>query len=134
MSRLLYADLESAGAVARLPDHLRGTGGLLCFRRSSPAGGRRVSAISAQTTTGFANTLGVRIAGGGPMVLIVSMGIGGDMGLTAGGIKILRWLVLIRLLRIAVRPHRRAASRRHRTVCRGAPSQRCGNWRRRSAS
>lgn len=57
-------------------------------------------AISAQTTTGFANTPVSELPAAAQLVLIVSMGIGGDMGSTAGGIKILRWLVLIRLLRL----------------------------------
>jgi trk system potassium uptake protein TrkH len=55
-------------------------------------------AVSAQTTTGFA-TLEVRdLDPASKLVLIASMTIGGDMGSTAGGIKIFRLLVALRLV------------------------------------
>jgi trk system potassium uptake protein TrkH len=57
-------------------------------------------AVSAQTTTGFAMTPISDLPDATQLVLMVSMGIGGDMGSTAGGVKILRWLILLRLLQL----------------------------------
>ncbi len=57
-------------------------------------------AVSAQTTTGFATTPVAGVAPAAKLVLIVSMLIGGDMGSTAGGIKIFRLLVLGRVLQL----------------------------------
>ncbi len=57
-------------------------------------------AVSAQTTTGFATTPVAGLAPAAKLVLIVSMLIGGDMGSTAGGIKIFRLLVLGRVLQL----------------------------------
>ncbi|HKI98686.1 MAG TPA: potassium transporter TrkG [bacterium] len=54
-------------------------------------------AISAQTTAGFATLPAGRLDAGSKLVLMAAMFIGGDMGSTAGGIKILRLLVLLRL-------------------------------------
>lgn len=57
-----------------------------------------LNALSAQSTAGFST---LRIAGidsGAKLVLILSMLIGGCVGSTAGGIKILRLLILMRLL------------------------------------
>ncbi|NJL41931.1 MAG: TrkH family potassium uptake protein, partial [Leptolyngbyaceae cyanobacterium SM1_4_3] len=50
--------------------------------------------ISAQTTTGFANADIVPMNAGAKLTLITSMVIGGSMGSTAGGIKILRFLIV----------------------------------------
>lgn len=59
-------------------------------------------AVSAQTTTGFAMTpvAVAELPDAAQLTLIVSMGIGGDMGSTAGGVKILRLLILLRLLHL----------------------------------
>ncbi|MDS4028181.1 MAG: TrkH family potassium uptake protein [Candidatus Contendobacter sp.] len=70
-------------------------------------------AISAQTTTGFANTTMTELPVAARLVLIVSMGIGGDMGSTAGGVKVLRWLILIRLLQLLFA---RTAAPRHAVI------------------
>ncbi len=54
--------------------------------------------ISAQTTTGFSS---LDVSGLQPLsrlIMMLSMSIGGDIGSTAGGGKILRLLVLLRLL------------------------------------
>jgi trk system potassium uptake protein TrkH len=59
--------------------------------------------LSAQTTTGFASMPVVDLDNGSKVVMIVSMAIGGSLGSTAGGIKILRLLVLLRLFQLAVR-------------------------------
>jgi len=59
--------------------------------------------ISAQTTTGFSD---LDVSGLQPlskMVMMLSMFIGGDIGSTAGGVKILRLLVLLRLVQFIIR-------------------------------
>lgn len=58
--------------------------------------------FSAQTTTGFSTISVNRLDSASKLVLIVSMMIGGDMGSTAGGIKILRFLVVLRLIQLMV--------------------------------
>lgn len=58
--------------------------------------------LSAQTTTGL-TTLNVgELDASAKLILIVSMLIGGGAGSTAGGIKILRLLILLRLLQLTV--------------------------------
>ncbi|GAB4228235.1 MAG: TrkH family potassium uptake protein [Chlamydiales bacterium] len=67
-------------------------------------------AFSAQTTTGF-STLDLQdIDSASKMILIVSMLIGGGIGSTAGGFKILRFLFVISLLKWMVK---RAGMSRH---------------------
>ncbi|WP_312914778.1 TrkH family potassium uptake protein [Candidatus Competibacter phosphatis] len=99
-SRLLYADLEVRALW--LGCLITFAALVACFAFAGPVrlADAAFLAISAQTTTGFANTPVSELPAAAQLVLIVSMGIGGDMGSTAGGIKILRWLVLIRLLRL----------------------------------
>ena len=60
-------------------------------------------AVSAQTTTGFASLPVAALDPGAKVVLIISMVIGGSVGSTAGGIKILRLLILLRLLQLTIR-------------------------------
>lgn len=57
-------------------------------------------AVSAQSTTGFATVPVSELSPAAKLVIIVSMLIGGDMGSTAGGIKIFRFLVLARVLQL----------------------------------
>ena len=62
-----------------------------------------LNAFSAQTTTGFAS---VDLAGGGTaakLVLLFSMFVGGGIGSTAGGIKILRLMIVLRVLQLLIR-------------------------------
>jgi len=60
-------------------------------------------ALSAQTTTGF-ETLAVAEAGpAAQLVMIFSMSVGGSIGSTAGGVKLLRLLLLLRLLQLLIR-------------------------------
>lgn len=66
--------------------------------------------FSAQTTTGFANVDVGALDAASKLTLIVSMLIGGSIGSTSGGIKILRLLIALRLLqffieRTALPPH-----------------------------
>lgn len=67
-------------------------------------------AFSAQTTTGFSTLDPSRIPQGGQLALIFSMFVGGGIGSTAGGIKVLRLLILIRVLQLALM---RTAAPRH---------------------
>lgn len=60
-------------------------------------------AFSAQTTAGFAATDVGALDPASKLLLCVSMAIGGGAGSTAGGIKLLRILVLVRLLHAFVR-------------------------------
>lgn len=67
-------------------------------------------AVSAQTTAGFTPLDPGGLDAGSKLTLIVAMLIGGDAGSTAGGIKILRFLIVVRLLHIlllrsALPPH-----------------------------
>lgn len=59
-------------------------------------------AISAQSTTGFEPIAPATLDPGSKLVLVASMLIGGDVGSTAGGIKIVRLLVIVGLLRLAL--------------------------------
>lgn len=58
---------------------------------------------SAQSTAGFATLPIDPLGDGAKFSLIVSMFIGGGLGSTAGGIKVLRLLVLLRLLQLLLR-------------------------------
>jgi trk system potassium uptake protein TrkH len=57
-----------------------------------------LNALSAQSTAGFASLDISELNAGSKLVLIFSMFLGGSIGSTAGGIKILRLLILMRLL------------------------------------
>ena len=57
-------------------------------------------ALSAQTTTGFATLDTASLDAGAKGAMIMSMALGGGMGSTAGGIKIVRLLILLSVLRI----------------------------------
>lgn len=66
--------------------------------------------LSAQTTTGFASLDPAQLSTATLGVLMVAMLIGGSVGSTAGGIKVLRLLILLRLIqrliqRTALPPH-----------------------------
>lgn len=56
--------------------------------------------LSAQSTTGFSNFTVAELDGASKLLLIVAMSIGGCIGSTAGGIKILRLLIMLRLLQL----------------------------------
>lgn len=59
-------------------------------------------AIFAQTTTGFATLELGQLDPAAKLVLILSMVSGGGVGSTAGGVKLLRVLILIRVLQLAI--------------------------------
>jgi trk system potassium uptake protein len=62
-----------------------------------------ILALSAQTTAGFTTMDLSQLAAGSKLLLIISMAIGGGVGSTAGGVKILRLLMVINLLRVILR-------------------------------
>ena len=59
--------------------------------------------LSAQTTTGFATMDPADMGQASKLVMIVSMLVGGSVGSTAGGFKLLRLLILLRLLQLMLR-------------------------------
>jgi trk system potassium uptake protein TrkH len=102
--RLLFGDLQVQALVAC---------GLLatillafCLRLGNQAPWADVwyqaplMAFSAQSTAGFSTSDPSQFCGAAKMVLIGAMLIGGSLGSTAGGIKVLRLLVLLQILRL----------------------------------
>jgi len=61
-----------------------------------------IMGLSAQTTTGFANVDVSTVNDASKLVMIISMAIGGSIGSTAGGVKVFRLLVVLRLLQLFV--------------------------------
>jgi trk system potassium uptake protein TrkH len=61
-----------------------------------------LTAFSAQSTTGFSTRSIAELSAGSKAALILSMTIGGDFGSTAGGIKIARALILLRVVHLLV--------------------------------
>ena len=59
-------------------------------------------AFSAQTTAGFSSMSCAELDAGSKLVLILSMLVGGGVGSTAGGIKVLRLFIAISVLRVVV--------------------------------
>lgn len=62
-----------------------------------------LSGVSAQTTTGFVTLPVAEMDPVSRLVMIFSMLVGGSVGSSAGGIKILRLLILLRLLQLTLR-------------------------------
>lgn len=60
-------------------------------------------AVFAQTTTGYSTVDVAALAPFAKLVLIMSMVIGGSMGSTAGGVKLLRFLLFLRLAQLTIR-------------------------------
>jgi trk system potassium uptake protein TrkH len=84
------------------------TGGLLTFLGWIQEGGvgwyhSFMMAVSAQTTTGFETVAPAQMDPASKLVMIISMLIGGSAGSSAGGIKLLRVLILLRLLQLMIR-------------------------------
>lgn len=61
-----------------------------------------IMGLSAQTTTGFSSVDVVALDNASKLSLIFSMMVGGSIGSTAGGIKILRLLIVLRLLQFFI--------------------------------
>lgn len=70
-------------------------------------------AVSAQTTAGFSAMSTISLDAFPMGLLILSMAIGGSLGSTAGGVKLLRMLILLRLIRTLLR---RTAAPEHAVV------------------
>jgi trk system potassium uptake protein TrkH len=70
---------------------------------SAPWYNGMMTGISAQTTTGFAIAEIAGIDHASKVVMILSMLIGGSVGSSAGGFKILRLLILLRLFQLMLR-------------------------------
>jgi len=99
-------------------------GAALLFACGGPPGRALFHAASAATTTGFALTEPATWSGGGKLGAIVLMVIGGAAGSTAGGIKLLRVLVLARIAYWLVLRHllpREAEPPRERLAGQGEP-------------
>ena len=62
-----------------------------------------VLGVSAQTTTGFSESPLAALGDATLLAMIVAMVIGGCVGSTAGGVKLLRVLVLLKVARVALR-------------------------------
>ena len=69
---------------------------------SSAAGHGLALGVSAQTSTGFSTTPVAEMSDGAKLVIIAAMFVGGDIGSTAGGFKIVRMLVLMRIGFLAI--------------------------------
>jgi trk system potassium uptake protein TrkH len=72
-------------------------------------------AFSAQSTAGFSSVPVADLQPASKLVLVGAMLVGGDMGSTAGGFKLLRLLILVRVVQMAIRrrslpPHAVVAS------------------------
>jgi trk system potassium uptake protein TrkH len=82
-----------------------------------------LTGISAQTTTGFSSLPLAELDAGSKLALIVSMFIGGEVGSTAGGLKVLRLLVLFSLVRLLVQQTAIPSTGRISATVGGAPLQ-----------
>jgi trk system potassium uptake protein TrkH len=82
-----------------------------------------LTGISAQTTTGFSSLSLAELDPGSKLALIVSMFIGGEVGSTAGGLKVLRLLVLFSLVRLLVQQTAIPSTGRISATVGGAPLQ-----------
>jgi trk system potassium uptake protein TrkH len=58
--------------------------------------------LSAQTTAGFATLDIAKLSASSKLILIISMAVGGGVGSTAGGFKVLRLLIALRLISLLV--------------------------------
>ncbi|NIR59618.1 MAG: TrkH family potassium uptake protein [Gammaproteobacteria bacterium] len=59
--------------------------------------------VSAQTTTGFSTLSPGELAPAEKALMLLAMSVGGSVGSTAGGVKLLRVLILLRVVQLAVR-------------------------------
>jgi trk system potassium uptake protein TrkH len=96
--RALAAALSlTVGALFAVTAYLDGVPWLQALRHAAVLG------VSAQTTTGFSDAPVSLLGNAGLLVLIFAMAAGGCVGSTAGGVKLLRVLVLLRVARVALR-------------------------------
>lgn len=78
------------------------TAGLLWWLTALSPADALLQGLSAQTTTGFSTLDLAGLEPAGKLVLILSMALGGGVGSTAGGVKLLRLLIFLRLLQLAL--------------------------------
>ncbi len=78
------------------------TSGLLWWLADLGPADALLQGLSAQTTTGFSTLDMAGLEPQGKLILILAMALGGGVGSTAGGFKLLRLLVLIRLLQLVL--------------------------------
>jgi trk system potassium uptake protein TrkH len=78
------------------------TSGLLWWLADLGPADALLQGLSAQTTTGFSTLDMAGLEPQGKLILILAMALGGGVGSTAGGVKLLRLLVLIRLLQLVL--------------------------------
>ncbi len=83
--------------LAVLATHARGAWSLDAVEHAA------LLALSAQSTSGFADTPPAALDSASQLVLIASMAIGGSVGSTAGGIKLLRLALLLRVAQAILR-------------------------------
>lgn len=103
------------------------------FDWGESAGHAAVLGLSAQTTAGFSS---LEVAGLDPLsklVMIVSMAIGGGVGSTGGGFKVLRLLILMRLIQVmtqraAMPPHGVQSTRLGGRTLSDVDVQRASSW------
>ena len=96
-----FLSLLAAGGIATalMAAFLRYQDG---FAWPSAWGHGALNALSAQSTAGFASLDLAGLGDGAKLTLVFSMVLGGSMGSTAGGIKIIRLLVLLRLFQLII--------------------------------
>jgi trk system potassium uptake protein TrkH len=82
-----------------------------------------ILAFSAQTTAGFSSMDLAELHGSSKLLLILAMAVGGGVGSTAGGVKILRVLIVLSILSVVLR---RAAASRHAVVAPQMAGRRLG--------
>jgi trk/ktr system potassium uptake protein len=90
--------------------------GALLWARDGATAGQAVRqapllAFSAQTTAGFANINPAHLDAASKVVLCIAMVIGGGTGSTAGGFKLLRLLIILRVLQVMIARSSLAATR-----------------------
>ncbi len=103
----LLAALKAVELRALIAACLVTTGLLMVLENAAAEAGAAASvgdamliAVSAQTTAGFSDVPVAQLGDGTKLVLIASMFTGGDVGSTAGGIKLFRLLLLVRLIQL----------------------------------
>jgi trk system potassium uptake protein TrkH len=80
-----------------------------------------LTGISAQTTTGFASLPPAELDAGSKLALVGAMFVGGELGSTAGGLKVLRLMILLSLLRLLVQKASIPATSRVTATVDGSP-------------
>ncbi|MDD3516903.1 MAG: potassium transporter TrkG [Chromatiales bacterium] len=95
--RLLIVACLTVGLILAAVFHANGMG----WREALPQG--LLHGVSAQTTAGFSAIDAAAVGDTAMLVMIFAMLAGGGLGSTAGGIKLLRLLILLRLVQFTLR-------------------------------